>query len=476
MRKRIYTDNAYRDISTWLTNRGYDYTETKLDSDSAEFEVLLGSYHITMSFNAQKQLFCFTMLNGKVKSSQSFKTFTENFDMYYHIHIEMIPMAKKVADSFEKDVNIRTVFDNFVGSINQGYTVKFKELGSDSRGFRVTESSPVVYHISYVEYNDDEGSYDVLEEADYDVSGKKCVRIKEPFSLQKLDDGDCAIYDHETGQLNYDNGNVSLVLKQDGEDDLILVEGNKGIMSTKGVKVKSRNMKGILKEVLGQKIWEHIPLYNEIKSYLTADDKLVVGGVEYPLRSIRNMLVVNDGKRDIDIRSVDDFEVFIQAHQPTEGVSSIMETSDFDGAEVAEGTEAPVEEAQTAPEKDENANTGESDAVSEDEETPESHDLQQSDAEDIDDDSDDESASTVKLLYKKDELFAVRFINSEGIFDVSPELIKKAGLDIDRIQGVSKLFIKNGIVISDDERKLKKFSHNVTDEGEVLKLIESLFM
>ena len=73
-RQLVHTDDAYRGISTWLTNKGYEYNETKLDTDSAEFEVKLNSYRIIIMFNAQTQLYTFTMLNGKVQSSKTLKS------------------------------------------------------------------------------------------------------------------------------------------------------------------------------------------------------------------------------------------------------------------------------------------------------------------------------------------------------------------------------------------------------------------
>lgn len=458
-RQLVHTDDAYRGISTWLTNKGYEYNETKLDTDSAEFEVKLNSYRIIIMFNAQTQLYTFTMLNGKVQSSKTLKSLMERFDMYYHINIVIVPTAKKVADAYEKELGIRTVFENFVGNIVSGYTVKFKEVGSESRGIRVTEESEVVYHACYVEY-DDEGGYSVFEEADFDVSGRECKRIKEVFSLEKLADGDNAIFDIENGVLNYDDGDVSLVLRQD-EDDLILTEGNYGIMKTKGVKVKARTLVGVVKEVIGQKIWEPISIYDHIKSYLNEEDKLVIDGTEYPLRSIGDMLVIRDGKRDVDIKSLDDFELFYQSHQPTESVTTVVETSDFDGESEVEEPVAESDEPEAS------QGVGQEEPV----------EAEKDDAEPVtEEDEGTNSASVVKLLYKGEELVAVRFVNQEGIYDVEPDIVRKAGLDIERIQGVSKLFIKNGLVISDDERKLKKFSHKVSDEKEVHKLLESLFI
>lgn len=432
MRKNqiIYTDTASNMLEEWLEQNSNNYTLLKMDGDCVEYEVKLEVGVLKIWFSATRQIFGFDKLQGGAKTG-NFETVTEQFKNYIRINAVIIPASKVVADTYEKKLKISTVLDNYVGRAETGYTVKFRNVANKRRGIRVKQilNTDNEYLAVYAEYGDD-NSYTVLDEQmyvvdeNYRVSEKNDLEEKE-FNLSDLEsECDLAEFDPETGILDYSEGtNLSLSFRQEG-DKVYLTSGNSGLMYTKGIEMTSRCLTDLVKEARECDCWEYIPLYDDIKSLLTEDNRLVVDDKEYVVYSSGKDLVILDGGKDVVIDNVSDLELFLQTHQPVEGV-----------------IEAEKEQQST--------------------ET-------QGKAEDIED-------ICIKKILRDGVLKYIRIIIGNSIYDLLPDKAKEHGLDCNRIIEESIIFIKYGMEMTEDEVKRKCFSVVVEDDNKIDEIIASLF-
>ena len=431
----MYPDEASNLLTNWLSGRGYTYVQSKLSSDCVEYDVSINNTSIKVWFDASKQLFGFDRLHGGVKTG-SFEVVSEQFDNYIEINSVLIPEAKLVADVYERTLDIKSVFDTFVGKAETGYTVKFRNIADKTKGIRVKSSldEDNTYQALYVEYTGD-NSYSVIDERLYELdrlSGRVVeVKVEDDFSLKDLACEDATWYEDDE-ILVYDKDNLYLEFETD-DDGVVLVRGNNGLYHTLGIKLTSKTLSELIDEVLNLECWEHIPLYEEVRDNLTENDELIIEDKLYALKSKGTTLLIRDNNKWVSVKDGFALEGFIMSHSSAESVVDVAEEFSTQGVFAQESKKEEKKE-QTEP-----------------------TDIQ------------------IKKLMKDGKLIFVRFIVDGSIYDIQPEEVEKYGLSCNRIKDETEVFLRFGMEMTEDELIMKKFAILIKDEEKVQEIIASLF-
>lgn len=431
----MYPDEASNLLTNWLSGRGYTYVQSKLSSDCVEYDVSINNTSIKVWFDASKQLFGFDRLHGGVKTG-SFEVISEQFDNYIEINSVLIPEAKLVADVYERTLDIKSVFDTFVGKAETGYTVKFRNIADKTKGIRVKSSldEDNTYQALYVEYTGD-NSYSVIDERLYELdrlSGRVVeVKDEDDFSLKDLACEDATWYEDDE-ILVYDKDNLYLEFETD-DDGVVLVRGNNGLYHTLGIKLTSKTLSELIDEVLNLECWEHIPLYEEVRDNLTENDELIIEDKLYALKSKGTTLLIRDNNKWVSVKDGFALEGFIMSHSSAESVVDVAEEFSTQGVFAQESKKEEKKE-QTEP-----------------------TDIQ------------------IKKLMKDGKLIFVRFIVDGSIYDIQPEEVEKYGLSCNRIKDETEVFLRFGMEMTEDELIMKKFAILIKDEEKVQEIIASLF-
>lgn len=523
--KIITTDVACNQIHSWLTNAGYKFQDVHLTMDCFECVVQMSCYHVRITFDSQKQLYSFEMLNGKVKTSLMFKDLKDKFDTYYHINMVIVPTSKRIADDYENVIGIKTVFDNFVGNIQSGYTVKFKELGTDFTGLRVKEVAKELYHVAYVSYGQD-GTYEIINEADYEANSKTCTMIESenkdednlyeesyahqdtpaqgeasPF-LASLENGEDAFF--KDNALVYTNNALTLVFKEiDGH--IILVRGNSGFNYITHAEVYGENLEKLCAYAASLADWKEIPILRELNYEMISEGYLQLGDTRYPLGSFKEFMTIIDvteNDKVLGLRNADSLRTFISSHcPPSEVAVTISKLFDSDSDIELVAHDESASEIGRIVEDNKEKLSGVEDLV-------ESVIIDEVSGDSCGDSGDSDSSvskevsknhissggsqthamqsnlpipvgdgieTSVKVVMNADKVMCIRFKHGDELYNVSTDLVVKCGLDVDTIVDKTEATVRGGICLTDEERELHKFAKRVTEEETVWQLIYNLF-
>lgn len=164
----LYSDSALEQLRTCLTNNGYPFEMNQLDEKIVRLNVKVSDYIIPAWFLVDKQIFGFDMINGGSKTCSSIEDFNKYFTTYIHINVDFIPKAKLIADAFEKDLGVNSVYDTFSGNKEEGYVAKFRILSTPGQYFLVSQDT-TLYVARLVTYSEDGSRFKVLKEYKYDL-------------------------------------------------------------------------------------------------------------------------------------------------------------------------------------------------------------------------------------------------------------------------------------------------------------------
>ena len=164
----LYSDSALEQLRTCLTNNGYPFEMNQLDEKIVRLNVKVSDYIIPAWFLVDKQIFGFDMVNGGSKTCSSIEDFNKYFTTYIHINVDFIPKAKLIADAFEKDLGVNSVYDTFSGNKEEGYVAKFRILSTPGQYFLVSQDT-TLYVARLVTYSEDGSRFKVLKEYKYDL-------------------------------------------------------------------------------------------------------------------------------------------------------------------------------------------------------------------------------------------------------------------------------------------------------------------
>ena len=410
----IYVEDALGQLRSYFDSIGLIYELGTITEKQAELVVEKNSITVRTWFDADKQLFGFDMIQGGCKTYSSIDEFSGMFKTYLSLHTDFLPKAKVVADTFEEALNISTVYDNFFGNSNDGYSALFRVLGSNNI---VTVSKTTGFYIARYGYNsEDNKTFNTITEYHYEVD--------EVGNIVLIP----TIYSYLNELTNrYDN------------DDSVEIER---------IGVDEFNFK--------------------------VEDICIHAKVEFMYKSITyNVLDISGQPIQLSFVLEDDpyslSKLYLQCKSPYDDYLATLEdicTSE-DTTE-----ELPLE--------DESASTSEMNEKIV-EETIESEVYSESDNEELDlpNESDIEEPSIKEDLNSEveemslkavwgtsDSAVAIQFIVDNNIYIMSVDKATEIGVPVERIEDRVFYVKKHGIVMTEDEIKLKKFSKDISNDDE----------
>lgn len=444
----LYSDSALEQLRTCLTNNGYPFEMNQLDEKIVRLNVKVSDYIIPAWFLVDKQIFGFDMINGGSKTCSSIEDFNKYFTTYIHINVDFIPKAKLIADAFEKDLGVNSVYDTFSGNKEEGYVAKFRILSTPGQYFLVSQDT-TLYVARLVTYSEDGSRFKVLKEYKYDLDDVGNVtNIPTIHSyLAKLTE----LY---------------------GESDTVDIDRvgiNSFVFNIEGLNIKA------------DVVFSYTEISYDIKS---------VNGVEF------NQFITPEDPYELQA-------LYLECHDAYEAkLIDVEEEPENNGVEDEQGLEdeqLPDEEQETGEQEPEERETEEqlpneeqlAEEVPAEEEIPveEETDLDNEDTSQVtsEDSSFDETSeqqetnleeeqtlesndfSVKKVIGSDNKDAGLQFVVDDSIYFINAETAVNLGVPLARFSEVVGTKEKHGVVMTTDEIDLHTFSKDVSSDAEQCK-------
>ena len=428
----LYSDTALEQLRTSLTNMGYPFETNQLDEKTVRLNVKVNDYVIPVWFLVDKQIFGFDMINGGSKTCSTIEEFTKYFSTYIFIYVNFIPKAKIIADAFEKDIDINTVYDNFSGNKEEGYTAKFRVLSTPGQFVLICKDSSL-YSARLVTYTEDGSRVRVLTEYKYDLDDvNNITHVPTIYSyLAKL----AELYG-ENDPVNIDR--VGIETFEFTIEDLHI---------TADVLFAYTKISYLIKDINGVVFDEVVEINNpyELQDlYLKCHDS-------YEAKSLDE----DDSEPEQTIEESQESELSEQ--NDTDSIED-SETESIESAN--EDSEAVTLEEDSEPEQDE-SNDSEKDCL--EASTEENSEVESSTNPEEDKILESNNFSVKKVIGEENDL-GLQFIVDNKIYFIDAEAAAGHGVPLDRFSEVVGTTEKHGVVMTADEIALRTFSKNVSSD------------
>lgn len=428
----LYSDTALEQLRTSLTNMGYPFETNQLDEKTVRLNVKVTDYTIPVWFLVDKQIFGFDMINGGSKTCSTIEEFTKYFSTYIFIYVNFIPKAKIVADAFEKDININTVYDNFSGNKEEGYTAKFRVLSTPGQFVLICKDNSL-YSARLVTYTEDGSRVRVLTEYKYDLDDvNNITHVPTIYSyLSKLTE----LYG-ENDSVNIDR--VGIETFEFTIEDLHI---------TADVLFAYTKISYLIKDINGVVFDEVVEINNpyELQDlYLKCHDSYEAKSLDEddsePEQTIEESQESELSEQN-DTDSIDDSEI--------ESTESANEYSEAIALE--EDSELEQDELNDSEENDLEVSSEENSEVVPNT-NPEEDKILESN-----------NFSVKKVIGEENDL-GLQFIVDNKIYFIDAEAAAGHGVPLDRFSEVVGTTEKHGVVMTADEIALRTFSKNVSSD------------
>lgn len=428
----LYSDTALEQLRASLTNMGYPFETNQLDEKTVRLNVKVTDYTIPVWFLVDKQIFGFDMINGGSKTCSTIEEFTKYFSTYIFIYVNFIPKAKIIADAFEKDIDINTVYDNFSGNKEEGYTAKFRVLSTPGQFVLICKDSSL-YSARLVTYTEDGSRVRVLTEYKYDLDDvNNITHVPTIYSyLAKLTE----LYG-ENDSVNIDR--VGIETFEFTIEDLHI---------TADVLFAYTKISYLIKDINGVVFDEVVEINNpyELQDlYLKCHDSYEAKSLDEddsePEQTIEESQESEFSEQN-DTDSIDDSE--------TESTESA--NKDSEAIALEEGSEPEQDESNDSEEDGLEASTEENSEV-EPSTNPEEDKILESN-----------NFSVKKVIGEENDL-GLQFIVDNKIYFIDAEAAAGHGVPLDRFSEVVGTTEKHGVVMTADEIALRTFSKNVSSD------------
>lgn len=164
----IYVESALEQLRNSFDSSGLRYELGELDEKRVEINVVKNGVEVRTWFDVEKQIYGFNMIQGGCKTYGSIEDFEKFFATYLAIHTDFLPSAKAVADVFEKEVEVSSIYDNFSGNKQSGYIAQFRVLGQEDNLILISKT-PEGYTAKYGNSIEDGSKFKILVEYKYEV-------------------------------------------------------------------------------------------------------------------------------------------------------------------------------------------------------------------------------------------------------------------------------------------------------------------
>lgn len=432
----LYSDTALEQLRTSLTNMGYPFETNQLDEKTVRLNVKVSDYVIPVWFLVDKQIFGFDMINGGSKTCSTIEEFTKYFSTYIFIYVNFIPKAKIIADAFEKDIDINTVYDNFSGNKEEGYTAKFRVLSTPGQFVLICKDSSL-YSARLVTFTEDGSRVRVLTEYKYDLDDvNNITHVPTIYSyLAKLTE----LYG-ENDAVNIDR--VGIETFEFTIEDLHI---------TADVLFSYTKISYLIKDINGVVFDEVVEINNpyELQDlYLKCHDSYEAKSLDEDDSEPEQIDEENqesEFSEQSDADSVDESET----ESSIENTEPASEDSEIIASE--EGSETEQVEPENSEEDDLEASTEENSEVEPNTDPEEDKILEST------------NFSVKKVIGEENDL-GLQFIVDDKIYFIDAEAAAGHGVPLDRFSEVVGTTEKHGVVMTADEIALRTFSKNVSSD------------
>lgn len=508
-------------------------TNTRIEMTATQNKVQIGIFYDRM-----KNVFGFNMLQGGCKTYPSIDQFVTMFTVYAHIHTDFIPAAKKVADMFEQEAKISTVYKTFKGNMEVGFIAVFQVLGEE-KTLVVAEGKE--YFVARLLDGAADKDSKVLRQYSYKVMGDGSFRLaltEESFSTRFTEE--CFNSSAVEGYIQVSSDTFSITC-----DSGLAFTVKFDVLDNEEVCFKATNINGVVVDndfVLEDcfDVRAMITRIEDMKSDLEipiekSESEIAEGLQNKPsymetaeevIKAVVEAEEAEEAAEEATGGQVEEGyteETAEEEAKPTEGAVEIKEVETESSEVIEENTEEPIkkvaeteeesikdeepvkEEVQPIEEEEEMVNGDVKEVVETTEEiiekakevSEEVHETESSvetsedcvkntiEEQEISDTAknDGEVASfesnAVSVRCTEDEngaIVGVTFISTRSLFTCSLEALKPYHLPINRISARDKVSKKSGMSVLDSEIKFKTFAIDISDDAEMIEsLIQRMF-
>lgn len=170
----LHSEDALAELRQCLSDLELKYDIESLSSKSIKLKVYVNDSVVNAWFDTQNQYYAFSLFQGGYKSYNTIEEFGTKLNIYLKVNVDFLPKAKAAANQFEAIHGLTTVYDNFSGNLEVGFTATFRVLGKDNYILMV-ERKNSNYRVLLGELNpEDKSKCRLLSEYvyDFDETGK----------------------------------------------------------------------------------------------------------------------------------------------------------------------------------------------------------------------------------------------------------------------------------------------------------------
>lgn len=454
----IYTDSALQSFRESFDRAELNYDIAQVDERLVRVVIHKDDISIVTWFDADKQIFGFDMLNGGCKTYEDFGEFEGFLTTYLKIYTDFIPSAKVVADTFEATQGIDSVYDNFSGNKQTGYTARFKVLGKNDLGVLVSKETDG-YVAKLVQYAEDGSRYKVLSEYKYEVDEVRNVSLI-PTIHSYMDELSRRYGESDTIDINRNGINAFE----------FIIEGL-NIVATVDFMYKqiSYNITTVGDFEFNQ-TWTPDTLdeaYNLSALYLFCKDFYDDSVAESDFDDSEDSYVDTSEQASEDEETYDEgnFNDDVYAEEQENEQMQTVEDSGFDSDFGNETDLVPqISEDEQEQETEQNVDT-ESDY------SAQTYPPVEDNNSEIEEDD-----FSIKVLKNNGVVISVQFTTADDVYNISADKCSDLGLPLERIADEVKTVKRHGMLMTEDEVRLHTFAKDITNNDEKCQeIISKLF-
>ena len=505
-------------------------TNTRIEMTATQNKVQIGIFYDRM-----KNVFGFNMLQGGCKTYPSIDQFVTMFTVYAHIHTDFIPAAKKVADMFEQEAKISTVYKTFKGNMEVGFIAVFQVLGEE-KTLVVAEGKE--YFVARLLDGAADKDSKVLRQYSYKVMGDGSFRLaltEESFSTRFTEEcfNSSAVEGYiqvssDTFSITCDSG-LAFTVKfdvLDNEEVCFKATNINGVVVDNDFVLEDCfDVRAMITRIEDMKSDLEIPI-EESESEIAEGLQTKPSYMETAEEVIKAVIEAEEAAEEATGGQVEEGSIEETAEEEARPTEEIVETKEVEtesSEALEETTEEPIkevieteeesikdeepvnEEVQPVEEEEEMVNGDAKEVVETTEEIVEAIEESIEEAQETESSietsegcvensteeqeisdtakNDGEVASfesnAVSVRCTEDEngaVVGVTFISTRSLFTCSLEALKPYHLPINRISARDKVSKKSGMSVLDSEIKFKTFAIDISDDAEMIEsLIQRMF-
>lgn len=466
----MYNSNeALKALSDALAN----IVEVKVDSvtdDKVSLYGVRGKITFGIFFDTQKQLFGFNLLTGGVKTFKTIEQFVAMFDTYAYINVVFIPKAKVVADTFEKDLSLNSVYKTFVGNKSIGFSAIFQVLGADTQLIVTECKEDYLFKAEYVQPMTDREKkviavryYTLLVEDDGKMECFRRLEVSEILDTlmkKSWEDTDkfldFKILNGGIFEVTMKDFSYRMEVESTTDNDVVFK-----LIAVNGEAVEPYRMRPEDWQDLSRISDSTISLY---ESMIKPTEEPVEEPADVSEEQAEDASEEEMAEEPVEVPVEEPVEESVEEDTTEEGIEDLSEETTEEGTDEASESseEEPVEEATEEVETTEEIGVVEVDEQAEDIVSEESFK------------GEEMTDLRLCLAYKGEECQGVlaRLNNELILFDL--DLVNNSSLYLDRITESEEMEMTAGVEMYPSERKFKKFAKRGTAE-ELNSVISKLF-